>query len=125
MKMINTPIKQAAPTMGKKGEQYAQAYLETQGFRLITKNYHSRFGEIDLIMDDGWTLIFVEVRVRNHQGYGSALESVTPKKQEKIWQTAEVYLQEYPTKRPVRLDVIGIEGLNTASPTLEWVKSAF
>lgn len=67
-------------TTGSQAEQLALNYLQQQGLTLITQNYHSRRGEIDLIMLDENTLVFVEVRYRKSAAYGSALESVNSQK---------------------------------------------
>ena len=79
---------------GNAAEQLATEYLQAQGLRLLTRNYRSRFGEIDLIMQDGKTVVFIEVRLRKSQNFGGAEASITSSKQHKIVMTAEYYLQE-------------------------------
>ena len=110
---------------GVKAEQLALAYLQQQGLTIVDKNYHSRRGEIDLIMVDDSTLVFVEVRYRKSEKYGSALESVNYLKQTRIIQTAQAYLQ---TNRvhyaEYRFDVIAISPCKETSGII-WLKDAF
>lgn len=89
------------------GEDEACRYLQSKGFSVLERNYHSRFGEIDIIADDCGCLVFVEVKTRKSKSYGYACEYVTESKMKKIILTAEAYLGnvEYP---PVRFDVVEI-----------------
>ncbi|MDF1756760.1 MAG: YraN family protein [Legionellaceae bacterium] len=111
----------------KKGlgaEENARDYLLTQGLVFKKSNYRSRLGEIDLIMHDGVYLVFIEVRSRSSIKYGSALESVTVSKQQKIKKTAALYLSanKLHDKYPIRFDVISLQG---NPPEIQWVKGAF
>ena len=99
----------------KKGlhfEQVAERYLAARGMRIRERNYSCRVGEIDLIMEDGGTVVFVEVRFRESASHGSPLESITPRKQAKIIRAASNYLLHQPElgERPCRFDAIGITG---------------
>jgi len=107
---------------GDSAEKQAELFLMDKGFQLITRNFHCKLGEIDLIMQDEDTLVFVEVRYRKNATYGSALESIDHKKQLKIIATAEHYRQKHPKlyATPLRFDVVGITGTN-----LQWIASAF
>ena len=89
------------------GEDEACRYLQSKGFSVLERNYHSRFGEIYIIADDCGCLVFVEVKTRKSKSYGYACEYVTESKMKKIILTAEAYLGnvEYP---PVRFDVVEI-----------------
>ena len=89
------------------GEDEACRYLQSKGFSVLERNYHSRFGEIDIIADDCGCLVFVEVKTRKSKSYGYACEYVNESKMKKIILTAEAYLGnvEYP---PVRFDVVEI-----------------
>ncbi len=111
---------------GKAAEQTALHYLQQQGLRLIQQNFHSRQGEIDLIMRQDNHLIFIEVRQRSRRHYGSALESITQKKQQRIVQTALYYLQRHPKQQnyPCRFDVVAIESL-FGKEKIQWIKNAF
>ncbi len=99
-------------------------YLLDKGLRLVTRNYHSRSGEIDLIMEDNEFIIFVEVRYRKTIKYGSPLESINRYKQTHLIQCAMHYLSSKHINRPARFDVIGITP-NGADLDIEWLSDAF
>jgi putative endonuclease len=92
----------------------------------IGRNFNSRGGEIDLVMQDGDTLVFVEVRFRKNNHFGTPAESITASKRRKLLQTAQLYLLAHPLwrHRPCRFDVMaaspGESGLQ-----FEWIKNAF
>jgi len=113
-------------TKGLKFEDAALDFLTEQGMELIRRNYYCRFGEIDLIMLDKNCLIFVEVRYRSNTGYASAAESVTLKKQKKIFDTAQVFLASEPSLNQLdcRFDVIAFDN-NESTPTINWLQNAF
>jgi len=111
-------------TTGQAAEKQARHYLENQGLRLRARNYRSRFGEIDLIMVDGDTLVFVEVRLRTHTSYGGGLSSVDTRKQRKLARTALAYLQQHRLNDAYcRFDVIAVHPQGTT--TFEWIRNAF
>lgn len=96
--------------LGYYGEAVARKALEKQGYRLREKNFTIRGGEIDLIMEKGNELVFVEVKTRRSQSYGSPLESVTPQKQKRFLHAAEVYLSAVGLTDPdVRFFAVGVE----------------
>lgn len=106
---------------GNLNEKIACDYLKSKGLTLITSNYHSRYGEIDLIMEDQKALVFVEVRYRRSKRFGGAAMSITPAKQRKIVLTALQFLQRNnKTQHQCRFDVVAIGEHGT-----EWIKSAF
>lgn len=109
---------------GLDAEEIACRHLLGQGLELVSRNFRSRFGEIDLIFTQASLLIFVEVRQRTSDTFGGALASVTKQKQQKIIRTAEYFLLEQPKfrKKSGRFDVVAFEG---APPVLQWVKNAF
>lgn len=115
-------------TLGAWGEEKAARFLEQCGYEIIRRNYHSRYGEIDLIAEDGDYLIFVEVRLRKSAGHGSPEESVDRRKQEKIRMTAQMYLQQYPTEKQPRFDVVALyakNGMETRPLPVRHIKNAF
>lgn len=115
----------SAQNIGVQTEDLALHYLQQQGLSLVERNYHSRRGEVDLIMLDDTTLIFVEVRYRKSARFGSALESVNHTKQQRIIHTAQYYLQGQPsTHDSYRFDVVAIT-TNQHEPEITWVKDAF
>lgn len=111
--------------MGEEAERLAQRYLEQRGLTLVTRNYRCRRGEIDLIMRDGNFLVFIEVRYRKNAVYGSALESVTRKKQRRLLLAANYYLQNERLSEDIlcRFDVIS--ALGQYNPEINWIKNAF
>ncbi len=95
--------------LGRVGERLAREHLERLGYRVVASNYRTRFGELDLILRHGATLVFAEVKLRRGTGFGDPLEAVTPHKQEAIRSLAEQYLAEREPKfDTVRFDVVGI-----------------
>lgn len=111
--------------IGADAETMAITYLEEKGLVLLTRNYHCRRGEIDLIMRDGNFLVFVEVRYRKNNLFGSAAESVTRPKQQRLLTTASYYLQNEKCNADTacRFDVISISGQH--NPHIDWIKDAF
>jgi|SRR6185437_4780472 len=104
--------------IGSTAESFACQHLQQQGLKLVVQNFYSRFGEIDLIMVDGDTLVFVEVKQRK-QGIDNAIESITPAKQKKLILTAQYYLLKTRKNVNCRFDVIAMDGGNK----VEWLKN--
>jgi len=106
---------------GRAAENRALAFLEFNGFTCIERNYTCRAGEIDLIVVDAATLVFVEVRYRKNQLHGTGAESVTRSKMVKIIRTARYFLLNHPRYEVLdqRFDVISI------GTDLDWITSAF
>lgn len=90
-------------TRGETAELLAAQYLSNQGLKLLKRNYRCRHGEIDLILQDGDTLVFAEVRLRSHNHYGGAAASINAAKQKRLIRTAQHYLATLrsATPRPV------------------------
>ncbi|MBR6407148.1 MAG: YraN family protein [Clostridia bacterium] len=99
---------------GKQGEDFACEYLQKLGCKIICKNYHSRYGEIDIIASDGEYLAFVEVKTRNLRSKAAPREYVTKTKQGRIIKTALIYLQSHDHDLQPRFDVIEITTDNDA-----------
>jgi len=113
---------------GKAAEEIACSHLKQHGLKLVDKNFYSRYGEIDLIMKDQSTLVFIEVRYRKNLDYGGALESVTPSKQKKIHTTALYYMQKKGGEYNSRFDVVALTGNdinNQNQLSIEWIQNAF
>lgn len=93
---------------GVRAENQAAQYLEKQGYRILETRYKTKFGEIDLIVFKDDVLCFVEVKTRNT--LSEALESVTPRSQKRIEQSALYFLSEYPEygDKGMRFDVVAI-----------------
>ncbi|MBC2729709.1 YraN family protein [Thiobacillus sp.] len=107
--------------LGQSAESRAAAFLKTQGLKLVARNWRGRFGEIDLIMRDDSTLVFIEVRLRSRSDFGGAAASVTPAKQKKLLATAHQYLATLKTLPPCRFDVVALSG--DSAP--DWIRNAF
>ena len=111
---------------GTQSEDIACAYLCKQGLEVLSRNFRTRFGEIDLIMNDGDCVVFVEVRSRRRGGWVSPIESVDVRKQRRLLASAEVFLHRLrnSVEPPCRFDVIGIIG-DGKHLNIEWIEDAF
>ncbi|MFB8831331.1 YraN family protein [Azotobacter sp. CWF10] len=112
---------------GRDAEILAHRHLTAQGMRLLAQNWRCRCGELDLVMLDGDTVVFVEVRYRRHFAWGGALESVDARKRMRLIRSAQYFLQQEPrwARHPCRFDVIAINGADGASGHLSWIRNAF
>jgi putative endonuclease len=121
--MFGKPSKKAT---GDQAEADACDYLQRQGLELVERNYLCKRGEIDLIMRDGKNTVFVEVRYRRSDRFGSSAESVDWRKQEKLLATAEHYLQQHPkaAQSACRFDVVALTTENTQQK-IQWITDAF
>lgn len=122
-------IKRCLPShllRGNEAESLAEKYLAKQGLKAHGRNYRCSHGEIDLVMTDADTLVFIEVRYRGNSRYGSAVESVTAAKIRRIRKTAEHYLLNHSEhcNRYIRFDVIAMTAMQPA-PKITWIKDAF
>lgn len=120
--MSATPAK---TERGQQAEEAAHRYLQQQGLKPLARNWRCKRGELDLVMLEGDTVVFVEVRYRQHQGWGGALESIDARKRSKLCLAAEHFLLEHPRWRsqPCRFDVIAWS--NDLNGTPSWIKNAF
>lgn len=109
----------AQQVAGLAGEDQALAYLQQQGLQLLERNFRCKGGEIDLIMQDGKVLVFVEVRVRSDGKFGGAAASVGSAKQKRLIIAAQVYLQRHTMPPPCRFDVIAFDDRK-----MTWLKNA-
>ncbi|MGE5403791.1 MAG: YraN family protein [Candidatus Saccharibacteria bacterium] len=111
---------------GQRGEELAAVYLQRRGYKIITRNYRSRWGEIDIICRKNGVLIFVEVRSKSGDRFGEPEESITPAKMEKIRKTAFAYLEKESevSFREIRFDFIAVRG-TPEGPRINHIKSAF
>lgn len=108
---------------GAQAEQWAAQYLQQHGLKLVAQNYRSRFGEIDLIMQHGTELVFVEVRLRRNTGFGGAAASIDTHKQQRIIRTAQQYLAGLAHAPPCRFDVVLLG--DAQGGQAQWLKNAF
>jgi putative endonuclease len=133
MRWLRRPLPghEAAPTGsahpgGQWAEDLAHQHLSAAGLSCLARNYRSRQGECDLIMQHHDTVVFVEVRYRRSRLYGGAVSSIGATKQHRIAACASRYLQENPEagRKTCRFDVVVIGG-SRRQPKLEWIQDAF
>jgi putative endonuclease len=104
---------------GRQWEQAALAHLQRHGLVLVEANFQCKGGEIDLVMRDGDTRVFVEVRQRADMAHGGAAASITPAKIRRLVRAAQLYLMRLPKTPPCRFDVVAID-----AGRLEWLRNA-
>ena len=112
---------------GKDAELQALKYLQQQGLRLLAQNWLCKRGELDLVMLDGDTVVFVEVRYRKNTQWGGALGSIDARKRQKLILAAQYFLQSESrwADSPCRFDVVAIDGAAGTAPLLNWLRNAF
>jgi putative endonuclease len=123
LKWINQAL---SPLIGSEAERVARTFLEQQGLTFILQNYRCRTGEIDLVMQDGDELVFVEVKYRSRSHYGSAIEFFHAKKKRKFESAVMYYMQDKgfnPSIVPHRIDLVGIEGKGKQQQEINWLKN--
>ena len=111
---------------GRAAEERALRFLEARGYTLVRRNYCCRLGEIDLVMRDGDSLVFVEVRARGRDDFGSAASSIGAAKQRRLALAARHFLMTHPraAELPARFDVVAISGADGENPP-RWIRAAF
>jgi putative endonuclease len=116
----------SARAIGLDGERRARAYLESRGLRTVATNFRTRCGEVDLIMQDGNTLVFVEVRSRSRSGFASPAETIDGRKQKRLVMASERFLQSRGLLNdvPCRFDAVLICGTGE-DREFEWIRDAF
>ena len=114
--------------VGAWGEAVAAEYLRKKRYEIVAVGYHSRFGEIDLIVQNKKYLVFVEVKLRKSADFATGRDYVNRQKQDRIRVTASVYLSQFPTELQPRFDVIEIyapNGVETKKPEIYHLEDAF
>ncbi len=109
---------------GKKGEKFVAEYLENQGFKVSCMNYHSRYGEVDIIVEDEKYIVFVEVKLRKKNSLIRGIEAVNKSKRIKIIKTALIYLMNYKCTKQPRFDVAELFDSQNGL-TINYLKNAF
>jgi putative endonuclease len=111
--------------LGKEGERLAEQYLKKKGYKIVERNYRCRGAELDLIVLDRRVIVFVEVKTRTGHGFGSPFEAVEFRKQQKMIQAAQYFLNEKKLhQRDARFDVVGISWPG-GEPLVEHIENAF
>ena len=106
---------------GGAAEAAAASYLARHGLSVLQSNYRCRLGEIDLVLRDGPSIVFVEVRLRTNPSFGGAAASIGPRKRARIIAAARHYLAGKP-ELPCRFDVVLLDRLEP--PRIEWIRDA-
>ena len=111
---------------GRWAEKVALHHLKQQGLRPYRSNFRWRGGEIDLVMLEGKTVVFVEVRFRKRSDFGDGAESVDWKKRNRLTATAQYFLQRHPglLDNPCRFDVVSVSTRGD-QPLVQWIQNAF
>jgi len=113
-------------TLGEAYETLACTHLQSAGLSLLSRNFSTRFGELDLVMRDRNVLVFVEVRYRARTRFGSGAESITAAKRARLATAAEQFRQAHPrlSALPCRFDVVAMTG-DAKAPQIDWLRNAF
>ncbi len=121
-------MKSKAKVSGNAGEKFVAEFLKKKGFIISKTNFHSRFGEIDIIAENNEYLLFVEVKTRSQNSLAEPKEFVNTLKQSKIISTANYYLMYNPTTLKVRFDVAEVklhENGGLQNVTINYIENAF
>ena len=117
---------EARQTLGQAGEALACAELERRGFEILARRYRTRMGELDIIARDGSTVVFVEVKTRASDGWGSPADAVTPRKRARVRRMATDYLWRTGLlDAPCRFDVVAVTLGPARRPVIDVVVDAF
>jgi putative endonuclease len=111
--------------LGKRGEDIASSYMQEHGYRILQRNFRCGYGEVDIICTQAQVLVFVEVKTRTGQGFGSPEESITRTKKEHIRKVALIFLETCALSfREIRFDVVGIL-MHDGQPQINHIEAAF
>ena len=111
---------------GSQGENIAVSFLEKQGYIVLARNYRQRFGEIDIVAEDQGVLVFVEVKTRKNDRYGSPFEAVDFRKQQKLSMMAQDYISRNNMEdSAARFDVVAVRLGSGSQPKVELIRDAF
>lgn len=112
--------------LGQFGEEYTASYLADKGYRILTRNYRTRYGEIDIIAMQDDTVVFIEVKARRSRIYGEPKEAVSSRKQQRLITTALIYLQENKwEEKACRFDVVEVVFLANGTVKPHHIENAF
>jgi putative endonuclease len=119
------PVSSGKLLLGKQGERVAELYLQKNGYKLVERNYRCSGGELDLIVLDRRVVVFVEVKTRTGDGFGTPLEAVEFRKQQRMIRAAQFFLAEKNLQqRDARFDVVGVSWPGR-EPVVEHIENAF
>lgn len=117
-------LKSAASEAGRTGERAAERHLRKHGYKILVRNYRSRWGEIDLVCRHDGQLVFVEVKARKPGSLLAPVQAVNSSKQRRLARTARAYLQELDVSPPARFDVVEVV-LEPSAPRCHIIRQAF
>ena len=100
-------------------------YLKKNKYKIVAKNYNTKYGEIDIVAEDKNYIVFVEVKTRKENSLYAPVLAVTKQKQNKLMKTAYVYLKEYPTNKNIRFDIIEVIHNSKKVISINHIKNAF
>lgn len=110
-------MKPPSQALGRWGESQAAFYLESRGYTIVERNFHTPYGEIDLVACKQNTIVFVEVKTRSSSSYGMPEESITPVKAAHLLDAARFYIEDHPSAECIwRIDVIAIQRTSSERP---------
>jgi len=110
--------------LGRRMEEAALRHLEARGLRPLARNWRCRAGEVDLVLQEGTTVVFVEVRYRAGAAFGGGAGSVDRRKRDRLRAAALHFLQRRGTESPARFDVVELAG-DPRRPRIRWIRDAF
>ena len=113
-------MRAARAVAGAKAESLAADFLTARGMTILERNFRRRCGELDLVAQDGDTLVFVEVRLRTRHDYGGAAASITARKRSRMAAAAGLYLARLRGAPPCRFDAVLLDAIDSAH--IEWLK---
>lgn len=119
--MSDSPQDLHKKLLGKKGEKLAEKYLKKRGYAFLARNYKTPFGEADLVMQAGEETVFIEVKTRTNERFGSPKDAVTGEKQRRYYQIARYYGLQTGEEPNARFDVVEVY----ADGRLEHIENAF
>lgn len=114
----------AMKLLGSKGEDLAVKFLKNKGYKIVSRNFKTPIGEVDIIAEDGKTIVFVEVKTRSDDSFGRPFEAVNHRKREKLKKLALFYLKHHRNDMPLRFDVLSIE-MDGDKSKIEHIVDAF
>ena len=113
-------------TLGLRGEDLAEKFVKKEKYKIIERNFQTRYGEIDIIARKANIIVFIEVKTRASSEFAQPWEAVGFRKRKNLKAAAKIYLQQHPVREcEFRFDVISIIVEDHAQPQIEWIQEAF
>lgn len=118
--------KKTTKAIGNEGEELACAYLESKGWRILERNYFFEKSEVDIVAYDDTAIVFVEVKLRSSDKFGTPIEHISEEKVMHVFKAAEAWMYERKMDgSPMRFDVIGILQKKNEAPEFNHIQDAF